>query len=141
MEWNYYNTFIAVSADCPADRGTIPPEKQGGKTKPRIEYELISQNPYAYTQKELLFAVYVRHKGISPEEAEQQGNLREEFFAKPKACMRASMLPKKYGWGLHFDEEGKIALIPMESPEYRDFVEGRKSGVKVLTAMRNKREG
>ena len=48
------------------------------------------------------------------------------------------MLPKKYGWGLHFDSEGRIALVPMDSAEYRAFVDGK--GVATLvTAMRNKR--
>jgi hypothetical protein len=48
------------------------------------------------------------------------------------------MLPKRYGWGLHFDAEGRIALVPVESDEYQEFVNG-KDGINVLTAMRNKR--
>lgn len=140
MEWNYYNTFIAVAPDCPVDSGTVPPDRQGGMSKPRIEYELLSEQPYTYTQKELLFEVYMRHKGLLSADEAEAVRLREEFFAKPKACMRASMLPKKYGWGIHFDEAGKAALFPVGSSAYREFAEGKKSGVKVVAAMRNKRE-
>ncbi len=42
------------------------------------------------------------------------------------------------GWGLHFDAEGRIALVAVQSAEYRAFVEGKGVGT-VLTAMRNKR--
>jgi hypothetical protein len=50
------------------------------------------------------------------------------------------MLPKKYGWGIHFNGEGKLALVPMESPEYRKFAEGAGGDVKVLAAMRNSKK-
>lgn len=141
MEWNYYNTFITVSPDCPAERGTVPPDKKAGKTKPGIEYDLIAGAPYTYTQEEVLFEVYARHKGIPPEElAERGAELREAFYAKPTACFRASMLAKKYGWGIHFDEAGKMALVAMESPDYRRFVEGEVAGVKLLAGMRSSRK-
>ncbi len=65
--------------------------------------------------------------------------LREEFFSKPQACMRSSPLPKQYGWGLLFDGEGRVALLPMESPEYQRLVAATDTGVKVLKAMRSKR--
>lgn len=141
MEWNYYNTFIKVAADCPVEHAVIPSMKSNGKTKPLIEYELAGAHPYRYTQEELLFEVHAAHKGISAEElAERGAELREAFYRKPQACMRASMLPKKYGWGIHFDAEGKLALVPMESAGYRDFVEGGRDGVKVLAAMRSSRK-
>jgi hypothetical protein len=141
MEWNYYDTFITVSADCPVERGVVPPDKKSGKTKPSIEFELIANQPYVYTQEELLYEVHVRHKNIPPEELSVNGTrMRDEFFQKPTACLRASMLPKKYGWGIHFNAEGKIALVPVESADYQSFVEGQKGKVKVLAAMRNSRK-
>lgn len=141
MEWNYYNTFITVAADCPVEHGVVPPDKKDGKTKPGLEYELAAHQPYRYTQEEILFEVHARHKGFSDEELSARGEeLKAEFYAKPKPCMRASMLPKKYGWGLHFNAEGKLALLPMESPEYRRFADGEVAGVKLLAAMRNSRK-
>lgn len=140
MEWNYYNTFIEVASDCPADYGMVPPDKAAGKTKPGIEYEIAANSPYAYTQEEILYETFVRHKQIPPDERRlREAELRAAFFGKPKACMRASMLPKKYGWGLHFNAEGKLALVPRESPEYSRFAEGEVEGVTVLKAMRNKK--
>ncbi|MEF3304139.1 DUF6157 family protein [Paenibacillus sp. GYB003] len=139
MNMNYYNTFITIAPDCPAAAATVPPDKKDGKTKAGIEFELVANQPYVYTQEDLLFEVHVRHKGIPPEELEAKGTqIRDEFFQKPMACMRASMLPKKYGWGIHFNAEGKMALVPMESAEYREFAEGGQ-GVKVLAAMRSSR--
>lgn len=134
MDWNYYNTFITVSPDCPAERGIVPPDKKTGKTKPGIEYEMLSEHPYTYTQEQMLFEVHARHKEIPAEELEQS---KIQFYAKPTACFRASMLAKKYGWGIHFDEAGRMAIVPMESPEYRRFVDGQEAGVKLLAAMRN----
>jgi hypothetical protein len=32
------------------------------------------------------------------------------------------MLPKKYGWGIHFNEHGKIALNGTETAEYKEFI-------------------
>jgi hypothetical protein len=141
MNWNYYNTFITVAPDCPEERGKMPLDKKNGKTKPGIEYELIANRPYGYTQEEILYEVHIRHKGIPEEELTSRGTqIRHEFFQKPMACMRASMLPKKYGWGIHFNAEGKAALVPVESPEYRHFVEGDNGSVTLLAAMRNKRK-
>ncbi len=141
MEWNYYNTFITVAADCPVEYGSIPPDKKNGKTKPGIEFELASAHPYRYTQEELLFEVHARHKGIPQEELEEHGDeLKEAFYRKPQACMRASMLPKKYGWGIHFNAEGKLALVPMESAEYRRLADGEAGDMKRLAAMRNSKK-
>ena len=141
MNWNYYNTFITVSPDCPAEFGTVPPDKKGGRTKPSLEYELAAGQPYGYTQEELMYEVHVRHKEIAPEELEARGaEIRNEFFSKPMACLRASMLPKKYGWGIHFNEAGKMALIPVESAEYHRFVEGGYGNVNVLQGMRNSKK-
>jgi hypothetical protein len=141
MEWNYYDTFISVAADCPVVSGMVPPDKKGGKTKPGIEFELAAQYPYKYTQEELLYEVHIRHKEIPQEELKARGRqIRDEFYQKPQPCMRASMLPKKYGWGIHFNSEGKLALVPMESALYRSMIEGGSGDVKLLAAMRNNRK-
>ncbi|MFC0215521.1 DUF6157 family protein [Paenibacillus chartarius] len=141
MEWNYYNTFITVAADCPAEFGIVPPGRKSGPTKPGIEYELLANHPYTYTQEEVLYQTYIRHKQIPEEEAAaKDAELREAFYLKPQPCLRASMLPKKYGWGLHFDEKGRIALVAKESAEYQHYAGGAPE-VKVLAAMRNSRKG
>ncbi|MGN7760701.1 DUF6157 family protein [Paenibacillus sp. 22594] len=35
------------------------------------------------------------------------------------------MMPKRYGWGIHYNREGKIALYGKESPEYDHFTSGK----------------
>ena len=140
MEWNYYNTFIKVSADCPVETGTVPPERKSGPTKAGIEYELAAGRPYYYTQKQLLFEVYARQHRFTPEELSERGEeLRQSFFGKPQACMRASMLPKRYGWGIHFDDEGRLAIVPLESEAYRYYAEGGDGNIRVVAGMRNRK--
>lgn len=131
---NYIDTFIQVAPDCPVDESVVPPMR--GKQKPAhlIQYELISSNPYGYTQEDVLWETHVRHKGIAA-----TPKMREEFLVKPQACLRSSALPKKYGWGFHFDRHGKVALCAMESEEYRRFVEPRPDGPTLLSALRSSR--
>ena len=136
---NYHDTFIRVAPDCPVNEAVVPTGRRAEKSVPQVEYELLAENPYAFTQEELLFAVHVRRRRISKTELKaRRAALWEEFFGKPRACLRASMLPKKYGWGLHFDAAGRIALVAVQSAEYRSFEQG-KGVATVLTAMRNKR--
>ncbi|MFS0723521.1 DUF6157 family protein [Paenibacillus sp. 1P07SE] len=141
MDTNYYGTFIAVAEDCPAEQGVVPPTRGGSKTKAGIEYELAAANPYRYTSDELLIETHIRHKGMTEEELLQQGEaIKAAFTSKPQPCLRASMLPKKFGWGIHFDSKGRLALYPVESAEYRAFVDGSRPDTKVLRAMRNKKK-
>lgn len=62
---------------------------------------------------------------------------REKFFAKGQACLRTSPLAKTYGWGIHHDEKGRVALIPMESEQYNRLSED--SSIQQVKAMRSKR--
>lgn len=137
---NYYQTFITVAPDCPAMEGTVPPLRKGGATKSRIEYDLLSSHPYTYTQEDLIYEVYIRHKLIPEDELLARGTqIREELFLKSQACLRASMLPKKYGWGLHFDRTGKIAIFGVESSDYQKYLLQEGDELKILPAMRNSR--
>jgi hypothetical protein len=135
---NYYNTFIAVAPDTSVKVGTIPVERTGKKTIAILEYELVSAQPYTYTQEEVQFAVHVQRKAVPPAELRaRQTELWDEFFSKPMACMRASPLPKSYGWGLHFNEEGKVALVAVESPEYENL--SSSGAIEQTRALRSRR--
>lgn len=137
---NYYNTFIAVAPDTTASTGSEPPERGGKKSIARLEYELVAARPHALTQEEVQFAVHVRRLGLTDDEvAARRDSLWREYFARPLACMRTSPLARTYGWGLHFDADGKVALVGMESEDY-----GHLEGDPSLTqtqAMRRKRAG
>ncbi|MEK4300092.1 DUF6157 family protein [Oceanobacillus sp. FSL W8-0428] len=134
---NYYQTFITVAPDSTATAGQIPAARGKKPTKAQIEYELLSANPYTYSQSELLFEVHVRHKEISKENLAAE---EEVFFAKSQACLRSSTLPKKLGWGIHFNKEGKIALYGIGTPEYKQFSENESGELKVFPAMRSSRK-
>lgn len=103
---NYRETLITVSADCPETVATPPtkPETIAGR-----QYAMLTAAPYSMTSDELLLAIENERKG--PVSA-------ADFFATPKACLRASPLVKKHGFGLHHDAEGKVALVSLGSKEY-----------------------
>ncbi len=131
---NYYNTFIAVADDCPASTGEIPMEKGGQKTIAGQQLEMIGKNPYQYTSDEVLFTLFAKRNDLIGDELEEA---RKKFFSKGQACLRASALGKRYGWGIHHNAEGKIALYGCNTPEYRDYL--NQQGMKVVKAMRTKK--
>jgi hypothetical protein len=135
---NYYNTFIAVAPDTSVKVGTAPVARAGKKSVAVLEYELICAQPYTYTQEEVQFAVHVQRQSVPPAELRaRRAELWNEFFSKPLACMRASPLPKSYGWGLHFNEEGKVALVAVESPEYQRL--SNNNTIEQTRALRSRR--
>lgn len=129
---NYFGTFIRVAEDCPVDRAEIPHLGAEKPTVAALQYELLAQRPHVYTSDDALFEVHALRQGIAEADRAQA---REDFFAKSQACLRASPLPKRYGWGLHYDAEGRVALVPLGSDEYR----AEDESLKQLRAMRSKR--
>jgi len=133
---NYFDTLILVADDCSATKGIIPVVKEG-KSKPihAIQYELMTEAPYKYTQEDILFMVYAVRNGIPINDTKS----RAEFFEKNQPCLRTSALSKKYGWGIHFDSEGKAALYSKDSSDYVSFENQQSDEVKLIKAMRSKR--
>lgn len=129
---SYKNTFIKVSEDSPITSAVVPLPRNGKPTIASIEYDLVSKSPYKYTQDDVQFQTY-----LIKNQTESTNELREQFFSKPKACFRASPLVKKYGWGIHYDANGKIALFEVESENYKEFL--NTDGITVLKGMRSKR--
>ena len=130
--------MIRVATDSPTRSAIIPTSKDGKKTVAVLEFELLISEPYTYTQDKVQFAVHAMHKNISDTELETHLiDLYAEFVAKPRACFRASPLPKKYGWGVHYDDQGRIALHAVNSPEYERLTQ--LEGTKQLLAMRSSR--
>lgn len=134
---NYLDTFITVADDSPTASSIVPEERGGKKTVAVIQYEILAGHPYEYTQEEILFLTHARHKEIPAATLKANGKkLREEFFAKEQPCLRTSPLARKYGWGFHFDPQGKVALYSVESKEYKQLA---KKASKVLKAFRTSR--
>ncbi|CCG01222.1 DUF6157 family protein [Blastococcus saxobsidens] len=127
----YENTFIAVATDCRATTGEVPPERAAGPTVAGTQYAMLAARPGGWTQEEVLLASSPAVRGRTGVDDDELARLREEYFAQPRACLRASPLPKTYGWGLHYDAEGRITLHAVDSPEY-----ARLAGDPALTQLR-----
>ena len=128
---NYSDTFIEVADDTKANCGTQPPAKDK-KTVAEMHYELISKNPYKYTSDDIIFQVYADKNDLVQSEYKQA---RELFFSKGQPCLRTSPLTKTYGFGIHSDSNGKIALYGMETGEYQKFLLNSK--IKKIKAMKS----
>lgn len=131
---NYYSTLIEVAEDCPVNVAEIPPQKNDEKTIALLQYDMIQNYPYTYTSDEVIFAVHAERQGIPKKEHKAE---REKFFSKGQPCLRSSPLPKRYGWGVHSNDEGKLALVAVETEAYKKLAADK--AVKQVKAMRSKR--
>lgn len=123
---NYTNAFIAVAEDCPVAQAEEPPLREPPSVA-RIQFDMLIVAPYRHTSDDVIYESNGKRRGLS----------REEFFAKGQPCFRASPLTKRYGWGVHCDSQGRIALIPSGTPEYRELADD--PGLTHTTAMRSSR--
>lgn len=112
---NYSDTFIRVAEDCPVSEAEAPRPGPKGPTIASLQYELISERPYELTSDDVLFEVHAARQAIP---AAERAEAREAFFAKSQACLRSSPLGKRYGWGVHHDADGRVALVAVESERY-----------------------
>jgi hypothetical protein len=131
MSTNYFNTFIAASADCKAVNGTEPAKAD---TIAGRQYRLIADHPYGHTSDDVLFEVFSLRNAV-PEDGKVAA--REAFFARSQACLRASPLVKQFGWGIHHDANGKVALYGVETEAYRGFLKDKR--LTIVHGMRSSR--
>lgn len=131
---NYSDTFILIADDCPAVKGEIPPLKGSEKTIANLQFELIFENPYVYNSDDVLFKCFSIRNNLPKAELKKT---REDFFSKGQPCFRASPLTKRYGWGVHSDKNGKIALYGCNTAEYKQFAKDK--SLKLLKAMKTSR--
>jgi Family of unknown function (DUF6157) len=129
---NYKNTFIAIADDCPVDHGEIPPAKGGAKTIAGIQFEILNKHPYKFTSDDVLFQVYAQRNDLTKTELPVA---RAHFFSKGQPCLRASPLTKRYGWGIHNDANGKIALIGSDTSGYKKMISDK--SLTVVKAMKS----
>ena len=114
---NYKNTFIESADDSKAQEGKIPPHREGTTTEANHHFDMIYDNPYRYTSDDIIFKTYAAKNNLS-----ENKNERETFFSKGQPCLRCSPLTKRYGWGIHSDDDGRVAMYPVGSEEYKKFV-------------------
>ena len=129
---NYYNTFIGVATDCPVLKAEIPPYRGEKKTAAYLQLEIISKNPYRFTSDDVLFQVFAERNDLTEVEYKEA---REHFFSKGQPCLRASPLTKRYGWGIHYNNDGRIAIVGSETNEYQTFITDQ--SLTIIKAMRS----
>lgn len=99
-----------------------------------LQLTLLRERPYAYTSDDLMFETHARRNCVHDADRDAE---RTTFFARPRACLRASLLVKNNGWGLHHDGYGRVAAHGVETDEYRRLVTD--AGLKQTHGMRTKR--
>lgn len=128
---NYASTLITIAPDSKATGGIVPPKPESIAGR---QYALLVAAPYSMTSDDLLFTVHADKNGFADTD-----EARAAFFEQPRACLRASPLPKQYGWGIHHDAASRIAIHAVGSSEYarlsKDITIGNRA------AMRTKRAG
>ena len=135
---NTPNTFIRVAEDCPARSGEEPPQREGNPTVARLQFEMIARAPYKFTSDDVVFATSAPGRQLGAKAGKKELNLaRSAFFSKGQACLRGSGLGKRYGWGIHADAEGRVAIYAVDSERYQALARDPK--LSQTRAMRTKR--
>lgn len=132
MTTNYYDTLITIAEDSPIQASTVPDLK-----KPSVaaqQYMWISKQPYELTSDDVIYRRVAEKQGV-PDHL--RAAAQQEYFQTGRACLRTSPLARQYGWGIHTNAEGKVALVAAESPEYAALVAD--DSVRKLRAMRKSR--
>lgn len=132
---NYYDTFIEVTEDTKVSCGTKPSSKTEKKTIAEMQYEMLVDNPYKFTSDDIFFQVFANRNDLIQAEYEQA---RQQFFSKGQPCFRSSPLTKTYGFGVHSDSNGKVAIFGMETEQYEKFQNDPK--IKKVKAMRTSKK-
>lgn len=132
---NYYNTFVEVAEDTKVSCGTKPFSKSERKSIAEMQYELLANNPYKFTSDEIFFQVFADRNDLTKAE---YLNARKDFFSKGQPCFRSSPLTKTYGFGVHADKDGKVAIFGMESEQYEKLQSD--PGIKKVKAMRTSKK-
>jgi len=119
---NYYDTLIEVADDCPAKLAEVPQARGGKKTKAVIEYEILLKHPYSHTEEDIAFETYAVLHNVPKDIRSKE---RKKFLSKGHLHLRVSALAKRYGWGIHNNVAGKIALVASESSRYNELLDDR----------------
>ncbi len=114
---NYIDTLITVAPGTRATEATSPPSGKG--TVAERQFALLHGHDYELTSDDVIFTVHCDRQGVPPQARDAE---RERFFGKGQPCLRTSPLAKTYGWGIHSDARGRIALVAVGSPRYAELL-------------------
>ena len=131
---DYTSTFITVAPDTSAVAGVEP----SGTTIAATTFSLIASSPYALRSSDVIFQVWASRHDVDPSSADEWAT----FYSRSHACLRSSDLGKRYGWGIHADADGRLAVYAVGSDAYDSLAAGVApdgSAVTVKPAMRSSR--
>ncbi|WP_440890175.1 DUF6157 family protein [Vibrio sp. WZ-1] len=94
--------LILMSQDTIATQSEMPPESDAIT---RIVYEVLTEHPYRFTEPELHREVHYERRGMR--------HLKIGSYS-----IKRSNLLKKYGWGIHKDSDGRLALVASDTDKY-----------------------
>jgi hypothetical protein len=107
------NTLITV-AESSSKTSEIPVSKTGKKTVITTLFKVLKENPYQFKQYDVFFEVHIK-------KLENSKALKLETYKLQRSNLCALL-----GWGIHGNEEGKLALVAAESPEYKGLLNNSK---------------
>jgi hypothetical protein len=135
---DYTSTFITVAPDFAGSTAVEPEPRRDVPTIASETFSLIASEPYRLRSSDVIFRVWASRHDVEPSSDAEW----KKFYSQPHACLRSSDLGKRYGWGIHADAEGRLAVYPVGSPEYEALAAGTApdgSTVTVKAAMRSSR--
>ena len=135
---DYTSTFIAVAPDSDRPTAVEPLPRGEAPTIASATFSLIASAPYTLRSSDVIFRVWASRHEVDPASADEWA----AFYSTSHACLRSSDLGKRYGWGIHADADGRLAVYPVGSSEYDALAAGTGpdgSPVTVTAAMRSSR--
>jgi hypothetical protein len=130
----FLNTFVRTAPDCPESAGIEPACRGGKKPVHLIQLELLRSAPHHFTHESLVVESELLRE---PSTGETRAEILSRIRSKPLPCLRCSPLAKRYGWGFHFDGEGKIAVHAAGSKAYQKLAADPK--LEQVPAIRSKK--
>jgi hypothetical protein len=103
------NALITI-AESSVKQSEMPVSKTKKETVKEVVYRVLKESPYQFRQYELFYEVHINQ--LNKDTALK---LTSYMLVKSELC---ALL----GWGIHGDEEGKLALIPAESEKYKELL-------------------
>jgi hypothetical protein len=103
------NTLITI-AESSSKTSEIPVSKRKKGTVKEVLFRALKENPYKHKQYDLFYEVHIN-------QLKKNTTLKLSTYMLQKSELCALL-----GWGIHGNEEGKLALIPAESEKYKELL-------------------